>query len=51
MKKTRISESQIIKAPKEYESGTSTEIICREYGISRATLYLLKKKYSGVDVR
>lgn len=50
MKKTRISDSQIIKALKEYESGTSTEIICREYGISRATLYLWKKKYSGVDV-
>lgn len=50
IKKTRISESQIIKALEEYDSGTSTEIICREYGISRATLYLWKKKYSGVDV-
>lgn len=50
MKKTRISETQIIKALKEYEFGTSTEIICWEYGISRATLYLWKKQYSGVEV-
>jgi putative transposase len=50
MKKTKICETQIIKVLKEYEYGTSTEIICREYGISRATLYLWKKKYSGVEV-
>ena len=49
MKKTKNTESQIIKAVKEYESGVTTEIICREYGISRATLYLWKKKYCGMD--
>jgi putative transposase len=49
MKKTKNSETQIIKAIREYESGVTTEVICREYGISRATLYLWKKKYSGME--
>ena len=50
MKKTRISETQIIRTLKGYESEISTEIILREYEISRATLYLWKKNYSGEEV-
>ncbi len=50
MKKTRISEIQIIKAIKEFESGSTAEAVCREYGISRGTLYLWKKKYSGMEM-
>ncbi len=50
MKKTRISETQIIKAIKEFESGSTAEAVCREYGISRGTLYLWKKKYSGMEM-
>lgn len=49
MKKTKISETQIIKAIREYESGSTAEVVCREYGISRATLYIWKKKYSGME--
>jgi putative transposase len=49
MKKTKISETQIIKAIREYESGSTAEVVCREYGISRATLYNWKKKYSGME--
>lgn len=37
MKKSKFTESQIIKGLKEYESGRSSEDICREMGINYAT--------------
>lgn len=46
---TRFSETQIIKILKEYDAGKDTKDICRENGISRATFYNWKKKYSGMD--
>ena len=49
MKKTRFSETQIIKVLKEYESGRDSKNICREYGISNATFYNWRKKYSGME--
>ena len=35
---------------KELESGVSAEVVAREHGISKATLYQWKSKYSGMDV-
>lgn len=49
MKRKKFSESQIIKILKEYESGREVKDLCREYGISRATFYNWKKKYSGME--
>lgn len=49
MKKSRFSESQIVNAIKQHESGRKTEEICREYGISKATFYQWRKKYAGMD--
>ena len=49
MKMTRFSETQIIKILKEHEAGKETKDICREQGISRATFYNWKKKFSGMD--
>lgn len=49
MNRTKFSETQIIKVIKEYESGVTVDAICREHGISRGTLYIWKKKYSGMD--
>jgi len=49
MKKTRISESQIVSAIKQHESVKSTSDICRELGVHQATFYTWKKKYSGMD--
>ena len=49
MKKKKHSESQIIKALNEHESGRKTEDICRELGIHQSTFYNWKKKYSGMD--
>ena len=50
MKKTRFTESQIVAAIKKQESGVSTKDVCRELGISDATFYNWKAKYSGMEV-
>ena len=49
MKKIKHSESQIIQAIKDYESGKRAEDLCRELGVHKATFYAWKKKYSGMD--
>jgi putative transposase len=49
MKKSRFTETQIIAAIKQYESGRKSDDICREYGIAKNTFYLWRKKYSGMD--
>jgi len=49
MKKSRFSETQIIKILKEQESGKTVNDICRCYGISQATFYNWKSKYGGMD--
>ena len=50
MRKSKFSESQIIKILSQQESGLSVSDICREYGISQGTFYSWKNKYSGMDV-
>jgi len=50
MKKTRFSESQIIKAIKENEAGRKVEDISRDLGINPGTFYNWRKKYSGMEV-
>lgn len=48
MKKTRYTESQIIKVLNEVEGGRMIKDVCREYGISDATYYNWKSKYGGM---
>lgn len=50
MKKTKFTESQIIRILKEQDQGKSVSDICRENGISQPTFYQWKSKYSGMDV-
>jgi len=50
MKKSKYTESQIIRALKENESGRSVEEISRELGISKGTFYVWRKKYGGMEV-
>lgn len=50
MKKTRFTESQIVAAIKQQESGIPTKDVCRELGISEATFYNWKAKYGGMEV-
>lgn len=40
MKKTRFTESQIVKILKEYESGIDAQTICRDHGIAKATFII-----------
>lgn len=51
MRKSRISESQIIKALKEHEKGRDVNELCREHGIHRSTFYSWKSKYGGMEVQ
>lgn len=48
IKKTRYSETQIIKILKEVEIDRMVKDICREYGISDATYYNWKSKYGAM---
>jgi putative transposase len=50
MKKNRHSETEMVQAVKELESGVSGDVVVREHGVSRTTLYKWKMKYSGMDV-
>jgi putative transposase len=49
MKRSKFSEEQIIRILKEYQTGKKSADICREHGISDATFYNWKNKYSGME--
>ncbi len=49
MKKSRYTETQIVKILKEVEGGRLIKEVCREYGISEATYYNWKTKYGGME--
>lgn len=49
MKTSRFSETQILKILKQQEAGVKTADICREHGVSQATFYGWKAKYSGME--
>ncbi len=44
MKRSKFTESQIIFALKQAETGVKVEEVCRKMGISEATFYNWKKK-------
>ena len=48
MKKSRFTETQIVKILKEVETGRLVKEVCREYGVSEATYYNWKSKYGGM---
>ncbi|BAN94843.1 transposase IS3/IS911 family protein [Plautia stali symbiont] len=49
MRKSRYSEEQITNAIKASETGVKVRDICEELGISEATFYSWKKKFSGLS--
>lgn len=50
MPRKRYTEEQIIAVLKEAEAGMKTQEICRKHGISDATFYTWKHRYSGMEV-
>jgi putative transposase len=50
MKRIKFTESQILAILKEQEQGLKVAVICRKHGISDATFFNWKNKYSGMSV-
>jgi len=50
MSKKRYSQEQIVYALKQVEAGAKGRDVCRQMGVSEATLYSWKKKYAGMGV-
>ena len=50
MKKSRLSEEQIIGVLEEQQAGLPVAEICRRHGISDATSYTWRSRFGGMDV-
>ena len=49
--KPRFTETQIVKAAHERETGRDAKDICRELQITTAAFYKWRQRYGGLDVR
>ena len=49
MKKSRFTDSQILSILKQAEAGTPITELCREHGISSASVYKWRDKFGGMD--
>ena len=49
MKISRFTDSQIMAILKQNEAGASVPDLCREHGISSASVYTWRAKFGGMD--
>lgn len=49
MKKSRFTETQIVKAIQDHENGQKAEDICRGLGVTAATFYKWRQRYGGME--
>ena len=49
MKKSKFTETQIVKAINEHEAGRKAEDICRDMAITTATFYKWRQRYGGMQ--
>ena len=49
MKKSKFTETQIVKAIKEHEAGRKAEDICRELNITTASFYKWRQRFGGME--
>lgn len=51
MKRSRFTETQIVKAIQEHENGRDAKDICRELQITTASFYKWRQRYGGLEVK
>ncbi len=51
MKKSKFTEQQIVFALKQVETGIPVAEVCRKIGISEATFFNWKRKFSGLGTQ
>jgi putative transposase len=50
MKRKLFSEEKIIEILRQYQAGAKPADLCRQHGISEATLYNWRSRYGGMQV-
>ena len=50
MKRSRFTEEQVVKVVKAVEGGLPIKDAIRQFGVSRATISIWRKKYAGMEV-
>jgi putative transposase len=50
MKRSRFTEEQVVKVVKPVEGGLPIKDAVRQFGVSRATISIWRKKYAGMEL-